>query len=89
MDPIKIVTKDNLEKYTEIIKEKLDERISEPEDDGNEGNVLATDGDGTRYWKEVEFPESCTDEEVKEIFSDNKSEPSRDDELELPDEEAL
>lgn len=71
MDPIKIVTLGNLETYTEIVETKLEERVSEPSNDGTSGDILATDGLGTRYWKKVNTPEECTDKEIEEIFAED------------------
>lgn len=41
--------------YTEAeIDSKLADKVEEPDADGSAGQVLATDGDGGRYWKTVE-----------------------------------
>lgn len=77
MNPIKIVTLDNLEKYTEIVENKLEERVSEPSENGTSGDILATDGSGTRYWKKVNTAEECTDEEILQIFAEDSGKSSQ------------
>lgn len=71
MEPTKIITKENLETYTTIVKSKLNERISEPTTEGTENMVLRTDGKGNRYWSEIEEAQACTIEDIKEIVGSN------------------
>lgn len=71
MNKIKFISESNLETYTETVKSKLDERISEPTEDGTKDMVLKTDGNGIRYWSEIGRPASCTKEEIEEIVNFN------------------
>lgn len=45
----KVVSNSNLEKYTELIKDKLEKKMNKPENNGESGNILATDGNGISY----------------------------------------
>lgn len=66
---IKYISKNNLSKYTEILKEKLGEKINEPLIDGIEGDVLTIDEDGNRIWKTFSFSiEGCDESEILDIF---------------------
>lgn len=71
MNKIEYISPSNLETYTKIVKAKLDERIQEPTEDGAENMVLRTNGNGTRYWSEIEEAQACTREDIEEILSSN------------------
>lgn len=69
MDKIQYISVDNLKTYTDLVKDKLEKRIPEPIKDGTENMVLRTDGNGTRYWSEIEEAQACTREDIEEIIN--------------------
>lgn len=65
---INYISKDNLSKYTELLEEKLNDKIKEPLLEGQSGDVLTIDGLGNRIWKTYnEIWEDYTKEDIEEI----------------------
>lgn len=66
----KIVNLNNLSKYTEILKEKINARIQEPLIEGKAGDVLSIDENGDRIWRTYieKTYEDYTEEDILDIF---------------------